>query len=401
MNDNYEIIQSLILDQIRLIQKGQSLPIYTSLRNTPLWIKIEEFGGYQTSDVLGIISNDTELVVIDSKTDDQSTCNPKIEIPSLFAVPTSDYHFSCNSSYEILDLCSFKEETFRVRKLDSVPPNVLLVPDLVLSKVFKISPKEKITLLPSSKLSNSYTGTYNFSVDGIKCEFEIDQHYNETIISTSNGIAIKTSEIDFNQINCIKPFIKGSKNAFTEFLSETLYKCVLFHGQAGSGKTKTAHEAIRYLNYSPTFLSQIVYIDLLKSSFNLKFPEKDPIVFIIDHVDEYFQSQSEIEEKDVTKYICLYRKIFDILQVCKNNRVILISRSSKIFSNYSSIAPLQFDHIFTLECSKNWNFEVNTVPLTCVFGLNEAKKLLERFILNPLKFSSAYLANQMDLYSRY
>ena len=400
LNENYETIQSLILDQIRLIKKGQSLPIYTIIRKTPLWIKIEEFGGYQTSDVLGIISNDTELVVTDSKkSDNQSDNYFEIEIPSLIAVPTSDFHFSCNSSHEIPELCSYRDESFIVRKCESVPNNVLFVPDIILSKFFKRLPKEKIILSSGSKFSNSYSGTYTFSADGIVREFESNQHSNETIISTSDGIIIKTSEIDFNQINRIKPLNIPMRNSFAELLLETFYKCVLFHGQAGSGKTKAAQDAIRYLNYSPNFLSQIIYIDLLTSSLNINFIEDSSIVFVIDHVDEYLQSQPEIE-KDVTKFILFFKKILDFLQICKGNRVILISRSSEIFSKYSSIAMFQFDHIFTSENSKTWNFEANLEPLTSVFGLNEAISLLERFILNPLQFSNAYMANQMDVHSR-
>jgi hypothetical protein len=402
LNDNYEMIQSLILDQIRLIKKGQSLPIYTNLRKLPLWIKIEEFGGYQTSDALGMISNNTELVVIDSKFDNQSSHNSEIDkFTSLLAVPTSDFHFSCNSSHEIPELCSFRNESFRIRKLETVPPNILLVPDFILSKIFNLNAKEKITLSPSLKYSNSYTGSYSFSVNGNVCEFENNMHTKETIISTPNGVAIKTSEIDFNHINRIRPYIKPSKNIFTELLLDTFFKCVLLHGLAGSGKTKAAQEAIQYLNYLPNFLSQIIYIDLLKSSLNLNFSEEIPIVFVIDHVDEYLQSQSDIEEKDAIKYILLCKKIVDILQYCKSNRVILISRSSRIFSNYSSIVTLQFDRIMTFEGSKKWDFEVNPEPLACVFGLNEAKFMLERFILNPLQYSDAYMANQMDVYSRY
>lgn len=399
LNENYEAIQSLILDQIRLIKKGQSLPIYTSIRKLPLWITIEEFGGYQTSAVLGIISNDTELVVIDSKSDNQVNNHFEIEIPSLFAVPTSDFYFSCNSSNEIPELCSYRDESFRIRKCESVPRNVLFVPDIILSKFFQMHPKEKICLSSGSKFSNSYSGTYNFSVDGNVCEFESNQHSNETIISTSNGITIKTSEIDFNQTNCIKPLNIPVNNYFSELLLETIYKCVLFHGQAGSGKTKAAQTAICHLNYSSNFLSQIIYIDLLTSSLDFNFLEESSIVFVIDHVDEYLQSQPGIE-KDITKYILFRKKIIDILQICKDNRVILISRSSEIFSYFSSIAMFQFDRIFTAEDSKNWNFEINPAPLTSIFGLNEAKSLLERFILNPLQFSNAYMANQMDVHSR-
>lgn len=399
LNENYETIQSLILDQIRLIKKGQSLPIYTNIRKTPLWITIEEFGGYKAPAVLGIISNDTELVVIDSISDDHIYKRFETEIPPLISVPTSDFYFSCNSSHEIPELCSYRDESFRIRKCESVPRNVIFVPDIILSKFFKIHPKEKICLSSGSKISNSYSGTYNFSINENACEFESNQHSNETIISTPNGIVIKTSEIDYNQMNRIKPLDIPIKNSIADLLLETFYKCVLFHGQAGSGKTKAAQAAICHLSYSSNFLSQLIYIDLLTSSLDINFLEESSIVFVIDHVDEYLQSQSEID-KDITKYILLYKKIIDILQICKDNRVILISRSSEIFSKYSSIAMFQFDLIFKSEDSKNWNFEINPEPLISVFGLNEAKSLLEKFILNPLQFSYAYKTNQMDVHSR-
>lgn len=400
LHENYEIIQTLILDQIRLIKRGQSLPIFTDIRKTPVWIKIEEFGGYQSSDALGIISNDTELVVIDSCKDNQNMDENDIKIPPLFAVPSTDLYFSCNPFQKIPEICSYQDETFRIKKSESVPPNVLLVPDFILSEIFQMKSKEKIILSPSYKSAASYSGTFNFSVDGNTCNFDYKQHEIETIISVSNGIVVKTSKIDFNQINQIRAVDIESKNVLATFLIETNHKFVLFHGHPGSGKTKITIEAIKNLNYSANFLSSTIYIDILTSTININFSNETSTVFIIDHVDEYLQSDSEMDEKTITKYVLLYRKIADILLVCKENRVILISRTSKIFSNFSSIAALQFDHIFTLENSKSWNFKVNQEPLDSVFGLNEAKKILERCILNPLQYSDAYKANQMDVHSR-
>ena len=66
LHENFELVQSTVLDQIRLIRRGDRIPIFTSLRKSPLWIFIEEFSGYQSIDTLGIISNDTELVVVET-----------------------------------------------------------------------------------------------------------------------------------------------------------------------------------------------------------------------------------------------------------------------------------------------------------------------------------------------
>lgn len=400
LNENYELIQNSILNQIRIIKRGQILPIYTEIRNNPLLIKIEEFGGYQSPDMLGIISNDTELVVIDNNDQVQAMEDHHDYLPPLIAVPTSEFYFSCHPSHKLPQICSFQDETFGVSKCESVPINVLLIPDVILSKHFKTAPKDKITLSRRVEASKSFTGTYQYNIDGKLCNFEPDEHLNKSIISTSGGIVITTSKIDFDQINQIRPFCSAPNNNFTKYLLKTSHKITLFHGQAGSGKTRMAHESLQQLNYNPEYLSKIEYVDLLTSGLNTDFPDDTPFTLIADHVDEYLQHGEDMDEKGIIKYIILCRKIVHFLGTCKENRVILISRSSKIFSKFSSIASLQFDHIFTFEESQNWSFNINTEPLSGILGLSEAIDSLERFILNPLQFSCVYKANQMDVHSR-
>lgn len=349
--------------------------------------------------MLGIISNDTELVIIDYN-DDQGINRLDTEIPTLLAVPSVNFTFLCNPCHKVPEICSYRDEYFRISTCDSVPPNVLLVPDLILSDFFNLMPKDKILLSPGVKYSESYSGTFNFSLDESLCEFDPNQHPNETIISTSNGIVVKTSKIDFDQITQIRPLNLSKMNVLTQFLLDSSHKFILFHGQPGSGKSKNALEAVNQLNYDPKFFSQAIYIDLLSSPSNINVPEEKSIVAVIDHLDEYLQPHFETDEKNIMDYILLFKKIRGILQSCNENRVVLISRSIRVFSNFSSIVPLQFDHIFALENSKHWEFKVNPEPLTSVFGLNEAKYLLERYILSPLQFSHAFITNQMDVHSR-
>lgn len=382
------------MDQIRLIKRSDQYPIYTNIRKQPLWIKVEEFGGYQPSNKLGIIADNTELVIID-------TCDIKTEnnfdFPSFIAVPHFGFEFMCNSQYKLPQICSFNDHYFKVLQNEAVPQNVLLVPEIILRDVFKLNPKQNIKLSDGSNISSiDYSNVVHYSVDGLKCHFNESEHLKESIISSPNGIAVKMPQTVSKEVIVIKSKVPGELNEFAQFLNKTLKKFILFHGSAGTGKTKCVREATQQLNFKPYFLYQIFYIDLLTSDFN---STQNSGLFLFDHVDEYLQVETEIDDKTIRKYVNLYRKIAELL-LQRNNRIVFISRSPKSFSPFSKVLTLPFDSTFSLETSKTWKFSKTSEELNCVFGLTEAKKSLERHILNPLQFSDIYHANQMNLYSR-
>ena len=395
LHEHFELVQATILDQIRLIKRGEQIPIHTNVRKQILWIKIEEFGGYKSSGKLGIISNDTELEIIENL--NKNIENPAIfRFPTLLAVPHSEFTFKCNSNHKLPKICSFKEHSFKVLQDDSVPQNVALVPDLVLSRLFKIVPKHQFILSEGPNSPVAYSNICHYSVDGSDCLFEPSEHLNESIIETSNGIAVKIVKPEAEK-NIIAQLTPSEFNGLADFLHKSTHKLILLHGKAGIGKTKNIMEAINQLNYSCDFVKKTVYVDLLTSDF---LSIDAPAIIFIDHIDEYLQMESESSEaRSIKKYIILCRKISELL-LQKGNIIVCVSRSTKVFSNYSYILSLPFDYIFTFQKSENWDFNQNPMPLNCVHGLEDAKKSLEEHLLNPLQFSAIYKANQMNLYSR-
>ena len=393
--------QSTVLDQIRLIRRGDRIPIFTSLRKSPLWIFIEEFSGYQSIDTLGIISNDTELVVVETA-DNHMKYKALNEIIPLIAVPSSLTYFTCNPSQNLPQICWFKEHSFKVLADENVPENCIIIPNVVLTDILKITPKEKILLKQFNDKKNvSFTSFIHYTLDGERPDFNPIEHNNETIISSSNGISIKTSDSNFEQMIKLKTVDFTNLNVYARLLSETFHRMILFHGQPGYGKTETILEAINQLNFRSDYFSKIIYIDLLTSELDPNYSFNDgPITFIMDHVDEFLLEETDFDEKMNKKYVRLWKNLEYILSMHNNNRVTLVSRSSKIFSKFSSKISFPFDFIFTLEQSNIWKFNLNEDPFNSVFGLNEAKSQLQLHILHPIRFANLYIFNQMNLHSR-
>lgn len=400
IHEHNELIQSLILDQMRLIKRGICFPVYTKIRNLPIWIKIEEFGGYQAPDKLGVISNDTEIIILESDDKDSPENLHKFQFPRLTIVPHPGFEFICNSSLKIPDICSFQNHSFKIQKNDLIPNDVLLMPDVLLSKIFKIVPKDRIVLSSNFSKASKFNGSIIYSKNGSKIYFDPVKHSDETIISTPEGIAIKTNSSEPNQFHVIPSVAPNGFNELADFLQKTSHRLVLFHGSAGSGKTKLIHDAINQLNYSLNFLLKLKYIDLMNSDLIIDLKMDVSTVFFLDHFDEYLLRESESDEKITIKYSNVSKKILHFLQMQKDSRFILISRSSKVFSRFSTIISLPFDSVFKFESSETWNLNLKTEPLDCIYGLDDAKKFLEINILNPLQFSNIYKANQMNLYSR-
>ena len=371
-----------------------------SKRKSPLWIFVEEFGGYQSPDVWGIISNETELVVIEAS---NSHLDPKKidEIPLLVAVPSSQLHFSCNTSHNLPLICGFKDHNFRVISDDKTPKDCIFIPNVIMTKIFKIEPKDKILLSKiNDKNSVPSTSFIHYTLNESKPEFDPSEHANESIISSPDCISIKNSNSNRDEIVRIKCTSFDNFNVYADLLRQTSHRMILFHGQSGCGKTEIVHNAVNQLNFCPEYSSKIIYIDLLTSELVTNHNYNSSITFILDHTDEYLLQEPDLDENINVKYMKLCKKLESILQMHKENRVTLISRSSKIFSKFATIFLLPFDFIFTLEKLNDWKFHLNCDPFDSVFGLNEAKSLLELHILHPLQFSEVYKLNQMNLHSR-
>lgn len=401
LHENFELIQTTVLDQIRLIKRGDRIPIHTTIRKSPLWICIEEFSGYQSRDTLGIISNDTELIVVE-KTDNRMKNKLQEQTISLIAVPSSQTHFSCNPGHNLPQICSFKDNNFKVLADERVPKNCIIIPHVILTDVFKISPKDEIIISEAkSDKSMPFTSFIHYTLDGSKPSLNPNEHNNETIISTSNGFSVKISDSNTEQIVKLKCKDFNELNDYAKLLHETAHRMILFHGRSGCGKTQTVRDAIDQLNFCPEYFSKIVYVDLLTTELNLNYNFNDvPISFILDHVDEFLFEEAEVDEKVNKKYAQLCKKLENILLMHEENRITVILRSSKLFSRFSSKISLPFDFIFTLEKSNSWSFEFNADPFDSVFGLNEAKSQLQYHILHPLQFADVYKFNQMNLHSR-
>lgn len=401
LHENFELIQTTVLDQIRLIKRGDRIPIHTSIRKSPLWIFIEEFSGYQSRDTLGIISNDTELIVVE-KTDNHMKNKLKEQNTSLIAVPSSQTRFSCNPSHNLPQICSFKDHNFKVLADERVPKNCIIIPHVILADVFKISPKDKIIISEAnSDKSTPFSSFIHYTIDGSMPKLNPNEHNNETIISSSNGFSVKTSDSNIEQIVQLKCNDFKDLNDYAKLLRETAHRMILFHGRSGCGKTQAVRDAIDQLNFSPEFFSKLVYVDLLTSELDLNYNFNDsPISFIMDHVDEFLLEEAEVDEKVNKKYAQLCKKLENILLMHEENRVTLISRSSKLFSRFSSKISLPFDFIFTLEKQNSWRFKLNDASFDSVFGLSEAKSQLQYHILHPLQFADVYKSNQMNLHSR-
>lgn len=400
MHENFELIQSTILDQIRLIKRGDRIPIYTSIRKYPLWLLIEEFGGYQSPDILGIISNDTELVVIEVS-DSLVKHKTGEESVYLIAVPSSQFHISCNPIHNLKRVCSFKKHSFTILADDKVPRDCMLIPNVIMNDIFKINPKDRVLLTISNDENDvPFTSFIHYTVDGSKPEFTAIEHSNESIISASNGFSIKSSNSYEDEIVKIKHLNFDNLNEYAKLMLETSHRLILFHGQSGCGKTEYVIDAINQLNFCPDYTSKIIYVDLLASELDSNCDFNSSTSFILDHVDEFLVDEPDSDEKMNKKYAKLWKKLEWIIQMNTENRVTIISRSSKIFSKLSTKISLPFDYIFTLENENNWKFQMNRNPFESVFGLKEAKSLLELHILHPLQFSDVYKFNQMNLHSR-
>lgn len=395
---DFESLQSLILNQIRLVKRGNLFPIYSKSRNTPLWIKVEEFDGYKSPEKLGVISNDTELVFIDSIS--EPSPNVSSFVHSFIVVPTFGFEFHCNSAHGTPDICRFKDHQFIVRKCETVPQGVLLVPDIILKDVFKICSKEKIEICSSISEIPEFFSTINYSADGGICIFESSNHLIETIISTPTGIVVKSSNSEPNVIIPLNTEKSFESNSFSEFISKTEHRIILFNGQSGCGKSKAIGDAIQYLNHSSSYLFKMIYFDLLETS-DLSFSNiEDFSVIILDHVDEYLLVESDSDDEVTKKYIRLCRDISDLVSMYKMVKFVIVTRSNKDFTQFLPKFPLRFDYSFSLQKFEGWTFDINLQPFEDVLGLVEAKLSLQRLILNPLKFYSVYKANNMDLHSR-
>ena len=409
LHENFKIIESLILDQIRLVRRGDLVPIFTNHRNKPLWIKIEEFGGYQTPEKVGIIGNDTELIVMEEFETTLQIEN--LVISKLVAVPSSKFTFSANPCQRLPQICSFKGYNFKIEKDENVPIGILVVPDVILHMIFELLPKDIIALKHNSceDITDENCGLKHFSADGLLCEFDRKFRRKETIIPASNGIVVKTKHHDSEEIIYCKRIITKTLNKFSEMLSKSSSRLILFHGPAGCGKSETAIEAIDQLNYSYNFLLPIIYSDLItidEKKFLLQTQKSKNInhLLILDHVDEYLKSDSdEADDKNAIKYMKLCHLISNIIEFNKRSKIVLIVRSLKSLSRFFSISSLPVDEIFSMEESKNWKFNCSVSSNTYLNfrGLDEAKSLLERYILNPLRFSDVFRANGMNLYSGY
>lgn len=401
LHENFELIQSTILDQIRLIKRGNRVPVFTSIRKSPIWLLIEEFGGYQSLDILGIISNETELVVVEASDSHAEHSIPE-ETILLMAVPSSNLHFSCNPIHNLKRICSIKNHSFRIVADEKVPNNCICIPNVIMSDVFKINPKDNVLLSISNDGTDvPFTSFIHYTVDGSKPEFAASEHCNESIISVYNGVSIKikSSSSNSDEIITIKTLNFDNLNSYAKLVLETSHRMILFHGQSGSGKTEAVLDAINQLNFCSHCKSKIIYVDLLTSELDSNYDFYSPTIFILDHVDEYLTDESDSDEKMNKKYAKLWKKLEWMLQMNTENRMTIISRSSKIFSKLSTKITLPFDYIFTLEKANNWKFQMNRDPFESVFGLKEAKSLLELHILHPLQFSDVYKFNQMNLYS--
>lgn len=400
LHENFELIQSTILNQIRLIRRGDRIPIYTSLRKSHLWILIEEFGGYQSPDILGIISNETQLVVVDAADShvNHKTCEENL---NLIAVPSSQLHFSCNPIHNLKRICSINNHSFRIVADEKVPKNCIFIPNVIMSDILKVDPKDKILLsIHNDENTVSFTSFIHYRVDGSKPDFNVLEHSNESIISAYNGFSIKSSQFNFDSTINMKRSNFDNLNDYAKLLLETSHRMILFYGQSGSGKTEVVLAAINQLNFCPEYTSKIIYVDLLTSELESNCYLNCPKTFILDHVDEYLIDDPDADEKMKKKYAKLSKKLEWIAQMNTENRVTIISRSSKIFSKLSTTVSLPFDYIFAMEKANNWKFQMNRSPFDSLFGLKEAKSLLELHILHPLQFSNVYKFNQMNLHSR-
>lgn len=401
VHENYELIQSTVLDQIRLIKRGDRIPIHLSIRKSPVWISIEEFGGYQSPNILGIISNETELVVVELNHNNIKSIKVEEKLPHLFAVPSLKPYFACHSFHNLPEICSYKNHSFKILKDDSVHKNCILIPYVIIYNIFKISSKEKIQFSRIHEDMNvPFSSFTHYTFDGMKPEINLLEHSNESIISSPNGISIKTNYSNSDEVIKLKSESNlDNLNTYTNLLLETSYRMILFNGQSGCGKTEIVLETINQLNFRPDYFSRIIYIDLLTSDFESHFDLNSSKTFILDHVDEYLQ-EGQDDEKINRKYVKLWKKLEWILLMNIENRITIISRTAKIFSKLSTKFSLPFDYVFKHEKSNNWNLQLNHNRFDSIRGLSYAISLLELHILHPLQFSNIYKFNQMNLHSR-
>lgn len=404
------MLQNRILDQHRLVKKGIRMPIYTDSRMDPFYIVIEELCGYKSNSVYGILSNDTELVVINSSDcADDINSSPRFEprIIDLVSIPTTSFKFFSNSLCGLSRLCSFKEHSFIVEIDDSLPEGVILVPEIILISIFKLRAKSKICISSNSSKVFDMTllGQYHFSVDGLNCKYDSNIHIGETVIPCDNGIIAFSNEIGTTKVCPIEISSLLPLNCFASFLHSSSKRMILFHGPSGCGKSKTVLDAMTQLNFRPDFHFQFQYLDLSVKSFTIdeSLYVYDKSIIILDHADEYLnENENEDREKPSRKLFKLHYTIMNLLSRSSLCRICLIVRSIRDFSGFLKNAPLPFDFLFTSVPEKSeWGLAKPHGPWNDIFGQKHAKLQLERYILNPIRFNYIFQANNMKLHSGY
>lgn len=417
---NFEVLQAVILDQVRLVRRGDHIPLFTPLRAEPVWIRIDEFGGYQQADRLGILHNDTEVIVLSEPPtcETRDTCREQV----LRVLPARSNYFAIHSSIlHGTQHMSLLNHRVRVSPDDTLPPGYLQVPDAILAEIFRLSPKSFVTVrlegdAPDSRppprviLLSSTTGRDD-PPSATHIHNLLKTHPSETIIplSCDTFIVREPGDAGPTEIRHFTSLSRGVSNVLATFILEQMIKSnrrlCLFSGGIGSGKTRLVHEAIRFLDYSSHCPLQIGYLDALCDPLSASLRPSQLIV--VDHVDEFLDQEEDDTGRFASRRYMELCSLVETVLLQTDGRVMLITRSNRALAPHLSTHPLPVDCVFSNQPS--WDgaprdtapLRSTPAPLPLVLGLEEAKAVLAQHIFNPLRFASLYRANGMKAHGGY
>lgn len=377
LNKNRDSIESIILDQIRLMKRHQRLPIWFG--DQVIWIKLESGGEY------GLLGFDTELIV------EQATEAVQVEEIEMSLIPGLRDGFYWKKS---AGLYRIREETVRIQADPQIPEGFLQVPYYLLEHVFALPPKSKINCERVVKTKLEFPHQWTISHSAATNTFNSLNSFDfESIMFVAEGTAvIGSTEARKNiQYKEVKPI---QFDELATFLMKKP-KIALIEGDAGVGKTIQIQQAIMALNWRHEFPLIIKYYDMLSET-PIIGNERFRTLYILDHFDEYFEEQEEAEPENRQKFLKIAKQINHATQTLDHSVAIIVRSCRNLTKYMRGCGMLSFDASFTCETVKNTSMTLIDSPaFDHVLGSQATLLRLKCLLFNPIKYEHIYAANGM------
>lgn len=376
VNENRDLIEGIILDQIRLMKRHQRVPLWFEDQNTMIWIRLESGGEY------GLLGFDTELIV--EQASESSVI--EFEITLIPGLRDGFYWRKAGGLHRIGD-----EAIVNVHSDPQIPEGFLQIPYYILDHLFQLPSKSKITCKKVAKSKLEYPHQWIISLKEIDPAIVALQF--ESVVFVGEGAAmIGSAEPRKNIIYQKIPAPPVMNELATFLLNES--KLLLIEGEAGVGKTAQIQQAISALNWNHDFGLPIKYYDL-QSETPLLGIFSSKCLYILDHFDEYFEEEGE-EAKELDKFRKIVKQINHSTQTLGHSVTLVVRSSRNLIKYMQGCGWLSFDASFTIEKSCNTSVTLTDSPtFDHVLGSQSALLQLKRLLFNPIKYEHIYAANGM------